>query len=1338
MKPLKPLFLKTYGKQKRKLSAWICPENRRQAFDSTSSTDGDSSVFEPEKTTRPRYEESALLLIKRRTSVASQRAMRPAKTKAMLCLTEKSDEENIPSPSFLQPAPRSRTTRSVNKPAAGSYKRFGFNLYFIVREKKTSVSSGRAVRPAKRKAMLCMIETSSDEENISRPPHLQPARQIKTTRSVHKKHEQNTLRTRKRLSSCIVMSFVHLLFYYNSSLHRNSRLVSVPGVLMGQKAQHVPRTSESEEDSMSTAKRHKNSSKKVSNVHPPSAGRFVTRRRRAVTAKSKPTKATSNTLNSSDDFTSGAFGSSKIFRPSRRRRAAHPAFVVSSVENSLNAPGAASFGTNPLREISLSESADRSLGPCSRKPIFCSTPSAEPFGKHLKPLSINDQSSMSVSCIGVLSTFAEDLDSLGQLVSQPPSKPPIDLHSEEKLQLSPGEQEPGDLFIEPKSTNNGGSCNMEAKSHCKDIKTENVAGLPSLNLLSADDSESSSRFVSAAGGLECLIEALKEKSLTSRCTVQLERLDGLATTQLCSQTTYSSCLGHSSLQTNEHPTSVDSIQTADLSQSSEPSCCLHLSVTNNETSDYLQSENSSESHNHTASVTDSQSIHSSPSVDCEQSAEHSSSEEPMEKSASVNRTDSSIGFIMQLPANCPEKTRYPEEGRHLIKTCTVWLKKWALPPQPQGLLSENNHSHHSDAPKDLMRSGEITERLKPFVRQSVNNSSSAVAQTPSNDPDTEEKAAALTAMLKNKCLSDKLIIQIKRETLSQLKEILQLRGTKLKSPTDASDSGDDQSKGDHQSESDANHCNEDTAGTKVNIKKRVSSSSEEQEKKRRSMSADRPGTTRKACVSGLSVSRWKSKGSANTQVFGSRAGGNKAVDCSISELISTQHKQPRELLGTTMNFSTPARASRLNLSSLLADFTPNTHTWSRLKAALSVHRKGMVLLTPKTSCLSGSPGRTELADLSQDLFATPIRTPIPKRFQSQLLSGDSLVVCEDADLSDAEKVYAECGQKHPLPWEECIIPQRLKRCVKIGEGTFGEVFSTTNSSGDTVALKIIPVEGSEKVNGEDQKTFGEILHEIIISKELSSLKEKRKNQTHGFIGLNDLHCVQGCYPPDFMKAWDKFDRQKGSENDRPDFFEKDQLFIILEFEFGGVDLENSNGTLASLGVAKSILHQVTAALAVAEQELRFEHRDLHWGNVLVKTTKQKTGSFHLNGAAHSVENKGVLVRIIDYSLSRLEIDDLTVSCDISKDEELFMGQGDYQFDIYRLMRQENGNNWSNYHPHTNVLWLHYLCSKLLSMKYRGSGGRGAKDVREELTRFYDNILQYSSATEALQNCPMFQ
>lgn len=35
------------------------------------------------------------------------------------------------------------------------------------------------------------------------------------------------------------------------------------------------------------------------------------------------------------------------------------------------------------------------------------------------------------------------------------------------------------------------------------------------------------------------------------------------------------------------------------------------------------------------------------------------------------------------------------------------------------------------------------------------------------------------------------------------------------------------------------------------------------------------------------------------------------------------------------------------------------------------------------------------------------------------------------------------------------------------------------------------------------------------------------------------------------------------------------------------------------------------------------------------------------------------------------LDGLTVSCDIANEEELFMGQGDYQFEIYRLMKNEN-------------------------------------------------------------------
>ncbi|XP_053274579.1 uncharacterized protein haspin [Pleuronectes platessa] len=1281
MKPVKALFLKTYGKQRRKLPAWVSPENRKRVFDSTDSADGDISVFESAKPPRIR---------ERSTSVARRRGARAAKKKAMLCLTEKTfDEESfnneeiivITSPPPPQAPQQSKTTRG----------------------KKTRVSSGR-VRPAKRKAVSSLTENSSDEENIGRPfPQCpQPAQQSKTS--------------------------------------RKNQLTSVPGVLIRQKRQQVPVTIDSEEDSR---------------VHHHSVGRFVTRRRCGAVVKPKLQKMIVSILNSSDDFTSGALRS--------RRRKVPPVFLVSSPENSVNAAGTSSFATNPLREISLNESADCSVGPSPRNPIFCSTPSAGSFSKHphLKPIPINDKSSsppsMSVSSTGVISPFQEDLISPGQPVSEPHSALSTGLHSEGKLLSSFGEQVPhlhhhgelsGDVLMEHTSTDKRSSCSEDAKSYSENSKTTNGADLSSLNQLSSD-SESGCEFVSAAGGLEWLIEALKDQCLTKLCTVQLERLDILTMTQLCSQTTYSSCLGL--LSSDDDPLSVGSSQTP---------FDLHLSVTDNTTRDHFELINSFESTGQAVSVTDTA------SVSCKQPPECSSASVFYDES--THHAESSVDFIMDthLRANGPVKTLFTEEkaaavkDKCLAKKCTIPLDILSSPQMTKheesplscnnrsdsldAVKSENDYTHNIDDPEVLSCSGDSTEGMTVSDRQSINSSRRPVAHTQSSDPETEEKAEVIS-MLKEKCLSVKPAVEIKRLTLSQL------RPKKRKSPSAMSDpASDEQIQNDHQSVSDANLCHENT-NLKVSRKKWSSSSSEDKissdkevvksscdvlpkrkklslaprDKKMRITSADQPGTTRKACVSGMSVSRWKNKSSAHT-----RPGDVKPVDCSINDLISTKHKPQREL-GTVMNFSTPVKVNPLNLSSLLADFTPNTHTWSRLKAALSVHRKVHL----SSSHLSGSPGRTALAELSQDLFATPFRTLLPRHLQSQLCHDSP---CEDADLSDAEKVYAECGQKHPLPWEESILPHRMKRCVKIGEGTFGEVFSTTNASGDTVALKIIPVEGSEKVNGEAQKIFGEILHEIIISKELSSLKEKKLNQTHSFIGLNDLHCVRGCYPPDFLNAWDKFDQQKGSENDRPDFFEEDQLFLILEFEFGGVDLENSNGTLAYLAVAKSILHQVTAALAVAEEELHFEHRDLHWGNVLVKTTKQKTGSFLLNGTAHSLETKGVLVRIIDYSLSRLAIDDLTVSCDISKDEELFMGQGDYQFDIYRLMRQENGNNWSGFHPHTNVLWLHYLCSKLLSMKYRTSGGRGAKDVRAALTRFYDNILQYSSATEALHTCPMFQ
>ena len=126
--------------------------------------------------------------------------------------------------------------------------------------------------------------------------------------------------------------------------------------------------------------------------------------------------------------------------------------------------------------------------------------------------------------------------------------------------------------------------------------------------------------------------------------------------------------------------------------------------------------------------------------------------------------------------------------------------------------------------------------------------------------------------------------------------------------------------------------------------------------------------------------------------------------------------------------------------------------------------------------------------------------------------------------------------------------------------------------------------------------------------------------------------------------------------------------------------------------------QVVHALAVAEEAHQFEHRDLHWGNVLVKETTLKTVEFTLGGDTYQVETGGVLTTIIDFSLSRLTMDEATIFNNLSEDPALFTAKGlpggDYQFDIYRKIQELNKNTWEPFKPRSNMLWLDYMLDKM--------------------------------------------
>jgi serine/threonine-protein kinase haspin len=322
----------------------------------------------------------------------------------------------------------------------------------------------------------------------------------------------------------------------------------------------------------------------------------------------------------------------------------------------------------------------------------------------------------------------------------------------------------------------------------------------------------------------------------------------------------------------------------------------------------------------------------------------------------------------------------------------------------------------------------------------------------------------------------------------------------------------------------------------------------------------------------------------------------------------------------------------------------------------------------------------------------------------------------------------------------------LAACRKIGEGTYGEAFK----SGETV-LKIVPMGGKTLINGEPQMGCAQIRAEAAVARRLAALRPERQsrfskkddaanaanaaNVTSGFIDTKRVAVCRGPYAPELLEQWRAYDARETSENENPGAFPADQLYAVFAFADGGADLEHADvGTYAE---AKSVLLQVTVALAVAEEACRFEHRDLHWGNVLLrKCAAGEERVATLNGVDLTFPTNGVDVSVIDFTLSRLDMSSADakdgekkpVFCDLDADPELFKGpEGHCQSETYRRMAAAMGGDWSRHAPETNAMWLHYLADCLLEDK------RFARTAEQtaELKAFRKRAARYGSAAEVL-------
>lgn len=159
-------------------------------------------------------------------------------------------------------------------------------------------------------------------------------------------------------------------------------------------------------------------------------------------------------------------------------------------------------------------------------------------------------------------------------------------------------------------------------------------------------------------------------------------------------------------------------------------------------------------------------------------------------------------------------------------------------------------------------------------------------------------------------------------------------------------------------------------------------------------------------------------------------------------------------------------------------------------------------------------------------------------------------------------------------------------------------------------------------------------------------------------------------------------------------------------------------------------NQTALSLAVAEAKFDFEHRDLHWGNILIVPTTEKTLTYSLNGKSIKIHSHGVKATIIDYTLSRIVYKNCCLYQDLAADPELFGASGDYQFDIYRLMKTQTKNLWETFEPYTNVLWLHYVIDKMIDgARYSSKRAIKHRQIIDQLMKLRDELLSYKSASE---------
>jgi serine/threonine-protein kinase haspin len=352
-----------------------------------------------------------------------------------------------------------------------------------------------------------------------------------------------------------------------------------------------------------------------------------------------------------------------------------------------------------------------------------------------------------------------------------------------------------------------------------------------------------------------------------------------------------------------------------------------------------------------------------------------------------------------------------------------------------------------------------------------------------------------------------------------------------------------------------------------------------------------------------------------------------------------------------------------------------------------------------------------------------------------------------------------------LTWDDVCPPGDT--ITKIAEASYAEVYRVTNARGTSI-IKVVRLTSPIKPQTKSQLASGlvdeqphsqaDLAGELRVSEWLADVP--------GFVVYKERYVVRGKTTKALLETHRGFARRaKRKDPDRLQFYPSpsryldDTQFLVVELGDAGTALEDF--CLERVEQVWDVFLHTAIALARAEDLARFEHRDLHEGNLCVRQTGP--GRVREEGGACRFGYSGLDITILDYGLSRAEEEGgEPVAYDLEKDLSLFTSTHAPQCKVYRQMRSFllkgdrvclppkahdrpydvgfDGQriSWTGYYPYTNVLWLAYVYQYLVN-NFRGDKKSlaGFRRTTKEMWLHLDpeaprTVLSFSSAGDVVR------